>query len=71
MNIREASLLWRLRGGLYHAAVERGEFPPPARDDAVAGVGEAGINAENDHRHVILRWLPDACIATSTPPTKA
>jgi hypothetical protein len=32
-------------------------------DDAVAGVGQAGINAENDHSHVILRSLPDACLS--------
>ena len=39
------------------------QAPAAARDDAVAGVGEAGVDAEDDHGHVILRPAPDACLA--------
>ena len=38
-------------GGLDHAAVERDQPPAVVRDDAVAGVGDAGVDAEDDHVH--------------------
>jgi hypothetical protein len=36
-------------GRLHHAAVERGHPPAAAGDDAVARVGGAGVDAEDDH----------------------
>ena len=39
------------RRGLDHAAVERHQPPALARDDAVARVGGARIDAEDDHLH--------------------
>ena len=40
---------------LDHAAVERDQAPAALRDDAEAGVGDAGVDAEDDHAEVILR----------------
>src|SRR6185503_20966561 len=39
------------RRGFDDAAVEREQPPALLRDDAVAGVGHAGIDAEDDHVH--------------------
>ena len=39
------------RGGLDHPAVERDEPAALVRDDAVARVGHARIDAEDDHVH--------------------
>ena len=51
--------------GLDHAAVERDQAPAAARDDAVAGVRQAGVDAEDDHERVILRPRSDACPAAA------
>ena len=45
---------------LDHAAVERGERAPAREHHAVAGVGGAGIDAEDDHHRRILRAGADA-----------
>ena len=51
----------RARRGLDHAAVERDQPAALVRDHAVAGVGDAGVDAEDDHVHAgILRGGPDA-----------
>ena len=56
----ETALRRHARARLDHAAVERREPPGAARDDAVAGVGEAGIYAEDHHPTGILRAGSDA-----------
>jgi hypothetical protein len=45
----EPALGCERRGGGHDAAVERGEAGAAARDDAEAGVGEARVDAEDDH----------------------
>ena len=62
MQHRQAPLGRDARARLDHAAVERGEPPGAPGDDAVAGVGEAGIDAEDDHPAGILRGGSDASI---------
>ena len=49
VDLRQAPLGREFRGGRDHAAVQRHEPAAAPRDDAVAGVGEAGIDAEDDH----------------------
>ena len=49
MDIGQAPLLGSAGRRLDHAAVERHKAALPARDDAIAGVGQAGIYAEDDH----------------------
>ena len=48
------------RRGVDDAAVERDQAPAALRDDAVAGRGQAGVDAEDDHCRGILRTAPDA-----------
>jgi diguanylate cyclase (GGDEF)-like protein len=56
----QAPLGRHARARLDHAAVERGEPPGPAHDDAVTGVRQAGIDAEDHHPAGILRVGSDA-----------
>ena len=63
VDIGQAPLLRRLGAGADDAAVERDEAAVAARDDAVAGVGQPGIDAEDYHWTLILRLPPDACLA--------
>ena len=44
--------------------------PSRARDHAVAGVGQAGVDAEDDHAGVILRPAPDACLPALARPRR-
>ena len=46
----EADLHGGFRAGRDDAAVEREQAPAAALDDAVAGVGGAGVDAEDDHQ---------------------
>jgi hypothetical protein len=62
MEHRQAPLGRHARARLDHAAVERREPPGAPRDHAVAGVGEAGIDAEDHHPAGILRGGSDASI---------
>jgi len=60
----QALLVGGGRPGRDDAAVERTETPAAPRDHAIAGVRDAGVDAEDHHPNVILRSAPDA----SRPP---
>jgi len=50
VDVGQASLVRGAGMRLDHAAVERGETTPAVPlHDAVAGVGQAGVDAEDDH----------------------
>jgi len=51
MDVRQPSAGVLPRGGFDHPAVERHEPAAMVRDDAVARVGHARIDAEDDHVH--------------------
>lgn len=49
VDVDQPPLLGRAGRGLDHAAIQRNEPPATTGDDAVAGAGQAGINAEDNH----------------------
>ncbi len=49
VDARQAPLRGQPRRGLHDTSVEGDEPPVAARNDAVAGVGEPRVDAENDH----------------------
>ena len=54
-------------GGRDDPAVDGDEPMATPNDDAEAAVGQAGIDAEDDHRSVILRGGPDASLRPGRP----
>jgi hypothetical protein len=49
MDVGETALVGDPGSGLDHAAVERHESSAVTCDDAIAGVGKAGIDSKDNH----------------------
>src|SRR5439155_27242902 len=67
VQLGQTHLRRRASGGANHAGTHRSPAARAARatrgrHDTEAGAGEAGVDAENDHRELILRVPPDACL---------
>jgi hypothetical protein len=63
----QAALGSEPRRGGDDPAVGGHEAMATANDDAVAAAGQAGIDAEDDHRPGILRGEPDASLRRARP----